>query len=185
MKLLDLFESKTYITDKNDLGYIEYFYDSFLEKFQNTPIIFMEIGVERRGSIELWKDYFHSNSIIFASDINYFEHLEGTYSILGDMYSDKCIDKLPNNYFDLIIDDGPHTFESFVLLITKYFSKIRSGGTLIVEDIINPLWVDPLVMLSKCLGYSSCEVINMTGKQKTKKLLNDWKNGLYILNITK
>lgn len=185
MKLLDLFNDKTYFTDKGDLGYIEHFYDSFLKKFQNTPIVFMEIGAFYGESIKLWKDYFHPNSIIFASDINYFEHLEGTYSILGDMYSDKCIDKLPNNYFDLIIDDGPHTFESFVLLITKYFSKIRSGGTLIVEDIINPLWVEPLVMLSKCLGYSSCEVIDMTGKQKTDNLLDMWKNGLYILNITK
>jgi hypothetical protein len=35
------------------------------------------------------------------------------------------------------------------------------------------------------LGYSHCEVIDMTGKQKTSELLDRWQNGLYILKIRK
>jgi hypothetical protein len=67
----------------------------------------------------------------------------------------------------------------------KYFSKIKKDGILIIEDVINSAWVKPLYELSYSLGYSNCEIIDMTGKQKTQELLERWENGLYILKITK
>jgi hypothetical protein len=184
-KLSEIFNYNTYNTDKNDLGYIDNFYEDLFETIRNNPIKMMEIGVYNGGSIKLWKDYFHNESEIYASDINYFTHLDGTYSIIGDMYSDEQVSKFSNDYFDLIIDDGPHSFESFVLVMQKYFSKIKKDGILIIEDVINSAWVKPLYELSYSLGYSNCEVIDMTGKQKTQELLERWKNGLYILKITK
>jgi len=184
-KLSEIFNSDTYNTDKNDLGYIDNFYEDLFETIRNNPIKMMEIGVYNGGSIKLWKDYFHNESQIYASDINYFSHLDGTYSIIGDMYSDEQVSKFSNDYFDLIIDDGPHSFESFVLVMQKYFSKIKKDGILIIEDVINSAWVKPLYELSYSLGYSNCEIIDMTGKQKTQELLERWENGLYILKITK
>ena len=184
-KLSDIFDIQKYNTDKNDLGYLENFYDDFLIKFKEHPINFMEIGVYNGGSIKLWKDYLHKDSIIYASDINYFEHINGTYSFIGDMYSNEQVSKFSDEYFDIIIDDGPHSFESFVVLMQKYFSKIKKGGNLIIEDVIDSNWVEPLVKLSYSLGYSDCEIVDMTEKQKTNELLERWKNGLYILKITK
>jgi len=184
-KLSDIFDIQQHPTDKNDLGYIDNFYDDFFAKLKSNPITMLEIGVYNGGSIQLWKDYLHSESVIYAGDVNYFDHIEGTCSIIGDMYSESQISKFVDNYFDLIIDDGPHTFESFVILMQKYHSKIKSQGTLIIEDIIQPNWVKPLSDLSYALGYSNCGVVEMTGKQKTDELLNRWKNGLYILKITK
>ena len=184
-KLSEIFNSDTYNTDKNDLGYIDNFYEDLFETIRNNPIKMMEIGVYNGGSIKLWKDYFHNESEIYASDINYFSHLDGTYSIIGDMYSDEQVSKFSNDYFDLIIDDGLHSFESFVLVMQKYFSKIKKDGILIIEDVINSAWVKPLYELSYSLGYSNCEIIDMTGNQKTQELLERWKNGLYILKITK
>ena len=184
-RLTNIFDPQKYNTDKNDLGYLEHFYDEFFEKIQNTPISLMEIGVYNGGSIKLWKDYLHPDSNICAADINYFDHIEGTTSIIGDMYSYDQVSKFSDEHFDLIIDDGPHSFESFVLVMQRYFSKLKKGGTLIIEDIIVSSWVTPLVELSKSLGYSNCEVIDMTGKQKTQELLDRWKNGLFILRLTK
>jgi GR25 family glycosyltransferase involved in LPS biosynthesis len=184
-KLSDIFDIQRYQTDKNDLGYIDNFYDDFFMKLKNNPITMLEIGVYNGGSIQLWKDYLHFESKIYAGDVNYFNHIEGTCSVIGDMYSEEQISKFDDNYFDLIIDDGPHTFESFVVLMQKYHSKIKYQGTLIIEDIIQTNWVKPLSELSYALGYSNCEIIEMTGKQKTDELLNRWKEGLYILNITK
>lgn len=184
-KLSDIFDIQQHTTDKNDLGYIDNFYDDFFVQLKNNPITMLEIGVYNGGSIQLWKDYLHSESKIYAGDVNYFNHIEGTCSVIGDMYSEDQISKFDDNYFDLIIDDGPHTFESFVILMQKYYSKIKSQGTLIIEDIIQSNWVKPLSDLSYALGYSNCEIMNMTGKQKTDELLNRWKDGLYILKITK
>jgi tetratricopeptide (TPR) repeat protein len=184
-KLSDIFDVSKHNTDKNDLGYIDNFYDRLFVPIKNIPIKMMEIGVYNGGSIRLWREYLHPESEIYAAEINYFEHIDGTCSVIGDMYSDEQVSKFLDEYFDLIIDDGPHSFESFVLLMQRYYSKIKSGGTLVVEDIIYTNWVKPLVDLSYSLGYSHCEVIDMTGKQKTLQLLDDWKNGLYILKITK
>jgi predicted O-methyltransferase YrrM len=181
----DLFKLNQYNTDKYDLGYLDNFYDNVLEKYRNLPITILEIGVYRGGSIKLWKDYFHPETQIYAADINYFDHIPGTYSIIGDAYSKDQISKISDDYFDLIIDDGPHSFDSFVILMQRYFSKLKKDGILIIEDIIVSSWVEPLIELSQSLGYSSCEVIDMTGKQKTQELIDHWGNGLYILKITK
>lgn len=191
--LSDIFDDNLYETDKNDLGYLENFYDDFLYDLKDIPITFMEIGVycsgkgknPGPGSIKLWKNYLHKDSKIYASDILNFDHVEGTFSIVGDMYSDEQSSKFSDEYFDLIIDDGPHTFESFTLVLKKYFSKIKTGGILVIEDIIDSNYIIPLVELSQKIGYSNCEVIDMTGKQNKRELLNLWKNGLYILKITK
>lgn len=184
-KLSNLFDPSKHNTDKNDLGYLENFYDDLFKDLKDSPITMLEIGVYHGGSIKLWKDYLHEDSQIYAADSEYFDHIPDTFSIISDMYFSDRSAKFADEYFDLIIDDGPHTFDSFVVLMQKYYSKIKTGGTLIIEDIINPNWVAPLVDLSKSLGYSSCEVIDMTGKQKTADLLDRWKGGLYILNLKK
>jgi hypothetical protein len=184
-KISDLFSLKNYDTDKNSLGYLDHFYDDFFLSVKNIPITMMEIGVCRGGSINLWKDYLNPNSIIYGADINYWEHVPGTYSIIGDMYDDSEVNKFPDGYFDVIIDDGPHSHQSFVDVIQKYYSKIKKNGFLIVEDIIDPNWVEPLYNLCYNVGYSQCEIINMTKKQKTSELYDLWKNGLFILKIQK
>ena len=185
VSLTNIFDAQKYNTDKNDLGYLNHFYDEFFGKVKNVPINLMEIGVNKGGSIKLWKEYLHPDSKICAADINYFDHIEGTTSIIGDMYSYDQVSKFNDEHFDVIIDDGPHSFESFVLVMQRYFSKLKKGGTLIIEDIIVSSWVTPLVELSKSLGYSNCQVVDMTGKQKTQELLDRWKNGLFILKIVK
>ena len=184
-RLSNIFATGKYNIDKDDLGYIDNFYDDIFESFENLPIKMIQIGVYNGESIRLWKDYLHSESEIYACDLNYFEHIDGTYSVIGDMYSNDQVSKFSNDYFDLVIDDGPHSFESFVLVMQKYHSKIKKNGTLIIEDIINSSWVNTLVELSSALGYSQCEVIDMTGKQKTCELLERWKNGIYILKLIK
>jgi len=183
--LLELLTQGKYLTDKYDLGYIEHFYNHLLPRFREKPITFLEIGAWQGESIRLWKDFLHHDSTIVAADINPFPQTLGTHSIVGDLYSDRCVELFPDGYFDLIIDDGPHTFESFVLLLTKYFTKVKSGGTIVIEDVINSNWVKPLVALASCLGYSQCEVTDMTGKQRTAHLQELWKNGLFIITVTK
>ena len=136
MSISDVFKSSNYSTDKYDLGYIDGFYDSFLSKYEKTPISFLEIGVGSGESTRLWKDYFYKGSKIFAGDIAPFNHIEGVTSIFGDMYSSEKASKFPDKCLDLIIDDGPHSEESFILLMERYFPKLKEGGNLVIEDII-------------------------------------------------
>jgi hypothetical protein len=44
-------------------------------------------------------------------------------------------DELINKKFDLIIDDGPHTFSSNFLFFSTSYEKLKVGGIYIIEDI--------------------------------------------------
>jgi len=174
-----------YCTDKYQLGYYDHFYEKHLKPFIKEPINILEIGIRGGGSVKIWKEYFHPDSNVYGGDIESFNPIENTTCYKMDMYSQEALNLFEDSYFDIVIDDGPHTYESFVSVITKYYSKIKKGGILIVEDIIDPSWVEPLVSLSKTTGYSEVESFNMSGKQKYPDLLDLWKNGLYILKMRK
>lgn len=186
MNLIEIFNKEKFDTDKYDLGYIKNFYNDFLILFKDIPINFLEIGIARCGSIKLWKSFFDKKSKIYAGDVKISSSCsDGVNYILGDCYSDQIINNFENDFFDLIIDDGPHTLESFQILIEKYFYKIKKNGYLIVEDVIEKKWVEPLINLAKKTGYEKCDVVDMTNKQQTDFLLDRWKNGLFILKLQK
>jgi hypothetical protein len=174
-----------YCTDKYQLGYYDHFYEDHFKSLTKLPINILEIGIRGGGSIKIWKEYFHPDSNVYGGEIENFAPIENTSCYKIDMYSQDALNLFEDSYFDIVIDDGPHTYESFESVITKYHSKIKSGGILIVEDIINPSWVNPLIQLSKSTGYSKSESFNMSGKQKYQDLLDRWKDGLYILKLTK
>jgi cephalosporin hydroxylase len=177
LKTSEQFLRGKYLTDKHDLGYLEHFYD---HEFEQKPVRLLEIGADRGGSIALWRDYFPDSDIV-AVDVNDFPD-HGARKIIADAYGDNSFVK--DNYFDIVIDDGPHTYESFVAVIENYHKKLKKGGTLIVEDIIVRDWVEPLKELAQ-KHYKQVEIADMTGKQKTPLLLNKWSGGLFILKATK
>lgn len=174
-----------YCTDKYQLGYYEHFYEKELKPYIKSPINVLEIGIRGGGSIKIWKEYFHVDSNIYGGDIQSFNPIENTTCYQIDMYSQEALNLFEDSYFDIVIDDGPHTYESHENVILSYFSKLKNGGILIVEDVLDEKFVEPLINLAKSIGYSQCDSFNMSGKQKTEDLLERWKNGLFILKITK
>jgi 23S rRNA U2552 (ribose-2'-O)-methylase RlmE/FtsJ len=185
MTLSERYLQGGYCTDKYQLGYYDHFYENHFKPFIKIPINILEIGIRGGGSIKIWKEYFHPDSKVYGGEIDSFSPIEDTTCYQMDMYSQDALNLFEDSYFDIIIDDGAHTYESFEYVITHYYSKVKSGGILIVEDIIDPSWVDPLLQLSKSTGYSKSETFNMAEKQKYQDLLDRWKDGLYILKLTK
>lgn len=185
MKISELFLSGKYKTDKYALGYFDNFYDEFLAPMHGANLTMLEIGVKDAGSIKLWRQFFGPESTLYGGDINHFKEVPGVISVIGDLYSDFTAASFPKDYFDLIIDDGPHTPESFNALLDKYYSHLKPGGYIVIEDVIDKSWVAPLVQRAEKIGYSRCDVMDMTGKQKRKSLLRKWRNGLFILKVQK
>jgi hypothetical protein len=174
-----------YCTDKYQLGYYDHFYEKHFKPLTKSPINILEIGIRGGGSIKIWKEYFHPDSNVYGGEITQFDPIANCICYHADMYSQDALDLFEDSYFDIVVDDGPHTYESFELVITKYYSKLKDGGILIVEDITKNEWVSPLLELAKSLGYTKCESFNMSGKQKTQDLLELWAPGLHILKLTK
>lgn len=185
MTLSERYLQGGYCTDKYQLGYYDHFYEKQFKSYVKSPINILEIGIRGGGSIKIWKEYFHPDSNVYGGEIDPFEPIANCICYRADMYTQDSLNLFEDLYFDIVIDDGAHTYESFELVITKYYSKLKDGGILVVEDITKNEWVSPLLGLAKSLGYTKLEAFNMSGKQKTPDLLERWGPGLHILKITK
>lgn len=129
----------SFITDKCTKHSYCDIYDKLFYEYKSLEINLLEIGVAAGGSVCMWWEYFEKAQI-YGFDINdipiylsenlkdnRYEHHK------GDAYCKSSVYKLPN--LDILIDDGPHTQESFKKLIELYCGKINNNGLLIIEDI--------------------------------------------------
>jgi hypothetical protein len=132
-----------------------FFYNKLFEKYRENQISIFEMGVgvpscmvSWAGSLLGWQEYF-SNSKIFSADFdkNYLYNKDRIKSFYVDQENETSIinlwSQLTNETFDLIIDDGPHTFSSNFLFFIHSFYKLKNGGIYIIED-VNLDFIDKL-----------------------------------------
>ena len=188
---------KTYMThkcntDKYNLGYLDNFYQEFFDKHYDDIKTMLEIGVKKGGSLKLWAHYFE-NADIHGVDISQPVSVNGAKVYKSNAYSKEFVNKFDDKFFDLVIDDGPHTYQSWLDLIDLYYDKIKDGGYLIIEDIILPLnkmgatapQIKELIKHAELKGFSFEEQRLFMGLQKTERLLNMWSKHLSILVFKK
>jgi SAM-dependent methyltransferase len=150
-------------TDKNtDHSYISHFYEEEFAKYKDLHINILEIGMGTGGSLFLWKKFFR-NSKIYGIDIQDKIHLrykdkDITY-FFEDAYTEDIVQKLPN--FDIIIEDGPHTFESQKFVLENYIKKLNKNGILIIEDIYPEERIQQLKSILKSEDRSKLEILDL------------------------
>ncbi len=92
------------------------------------------------ASLRVWKDYFR-NANIFGADIDRKilfsdERITTYWCDQTDKQSIASMWEMVGNVqFDLMIDDGLHTFEAGVCLLENSFHKLRMEGIYIIEDV--------------------------------------------------
>ena len=146
MTLQELYVKQGAKSDKGSThDYILGYYSKEFSDKREDKIKLMEIGVHRGPSIVLWKSWFKNSEIVGVDNEDLYE-CDRIYDrlIIDDAYTDEFINKFPDEYFDYIIDDGPHTLESQIISATKWIQKIKSGGKLIIEDVQIIYWIDSL-----------------------------------------
>lgn len=169
---------------KYKIGYIHAFYNDLFTDIKKDFLDILEIGIHNGDSIRLWDDFFCNGNII-CLDINKnektedLEHREKVTCLYEDAYSLQTVKKLSAKKFDIIIDDGPHTLESFEFFIDFYFPLLKDNGIFIIEDIIDTSWSQNL--LDRLPKNVDKKIIHMAGLQKSKKLANKWNKGLDVL----
>lgn len=130
-------------TDKNSIhSYTEEYEKLFFSRRHDIKLV-VEIGIQRGGSLKLWRDYFDQAQIVgidTSADTN--EVGEGlkleqydriTCMFNTDAYDEKVSYQIKDA--DIIIDDGPHTLISQIKFLKLYSKSIKIGGLLVVEDI--------------------------------------------------
>lgn len=127
--------------------WIHYFdiYEFYFSSFRNKPICLLEIGVFQGGSLQMWKNYFHSESEIFGIDFNpeckKFES-DNVYIHIGSQadvsFLKEFISVTPK--FDIIIDDGSHKVDHQKISFEILFDHLNEGGIYICEDTHTSYW---------------------------------------------
>ena len=145
-KLLDLFTSENNSFYINKWHHYLPIYEKYFSNYLNRGINFLEIGVADGGSLEMWSNYFSSNSNIFGIDINKdcknFE-TQNIHILIGDA-TDK--NYLKNNLFsqvdefDIILDDGSHKMKDILNSFEHLYPKLKIGGLYVIEDLHTSSW---------------------------------------------
>lgn len=182
MELLNFAETLDYTkkSSKYAIGLIHELYDELFSKNDRRLSIknLLEIGVDSGFSLLLWRDYF-VNANVTGIDIKECPILFGEDRIshlIQNAYSLDTIKQL--NKFDIIIDDGPHTFESMVFFLQNYPQLCNKGGLVILEDIVYPQWMPELLDLAKIHG--SVSYINIKNKMISDRYKIKWKDRDYF-----
>jgi len=116
-------------------------YDLLLGQYRHEVIDFLEIGVNRGGSLVMWKQFFSNPStkisgIDIAQNFEPFKPTDGIDAFVFDAGDEITFQNtFGNSTFDIILDDGAHEKESQVTLYNKYHKRINKGGVYIIEDI--------------------------------------------------
>jgi hypothetical protein len=137
-------------------NYIDGYYDREFSLLSEEKLNILEIGISTGGSIHLLSKFF-KNSVIYGIDIHdvisdKFKSIKvdsNAKLLFGNAYDESMLNLFPSDYFDYVIDDGPHSFESQCYSITNWLKTIKKGGKLIIEDIQSQNEVLDLVQLAK------------------------------------
>lgn len=146
-------ESKTYsIWKKIPEGFkwIHYFpiYDEILSPLRSKPIRFLEIGVYRGASLQMWREYLHKDSTIVGIDIDpscsrFNNPAQRIHVEIGGQQDKNFLRDLVQKYgpFDVILDDGSHVVSHMIDTFNYLFlNGLNDPGIYIVEDLHSNVW---------------------------------------------
>jgi SAM-dependent methyltransferase len=133
-----------YDTDKNAMhhNYTRQ-YENVLKNYIDKPIKYLELGVNKGGSINAIREIFRQAVCIVGIDINmeckqYEDTKKGVYIEIGDIGDKKFLKEVSEKYgpFDIILDDGSHKNKDIINAFEILFPLLNDNGLYVVEDTI-------------------------------------------------
>jgi hypothetical protein len=115
-------------------------YNYFFQDLVGKGISLFEVGIFNGSSARAWKQYFH-NAQVYLADINVDYFLEDFPCYLCNQDEFKSIKhmwenpSLRNVQFEIIIDDGKHTFLANWNFFRASFHKLKNNGFFVIEDL--------------------------------------------------
>lgn len=141
MTLQNIWESKGYEYYPTDKGlshsYLET-YEKEFTKFKNSDILLIEIGASAGGGLRLFEDWF-TNAELIGYDI---DPQPNQVPLKKAKIIQKNVLEITQTEFiknppTIVIDDASHMLEDQLYIIETLYPQIKSGGLLIIEDILD------------------------------------------------
>ena|SRR5688572_10451249 len=129
--------------------WVHYFeaYDRHFSRFRNKKIVILEIGVSQGGSLQMWKDYFGNEAMIYGIDVNpkCKELEEENIKIFIGSQSDRNFLKDIKKQIppiDILIDDGGHRMVQQIVSFEELFDHVKEDGVYLCEDLHTSYWLE-------------------------------------------
>jgi hypothetical protein len=120
-------------------------YDQYFSRFRASPVRFLEIGVFRGGSLQMWRKYFGENAIIYGIDsdsecakLNGLSAQVRIGSQDDPEFLRQVVDEMGG--IDVILDDGSHQAKHQIKSFKYLFPRMNRGGVYMVEDLHTSFW---------------------------------------------
>jgi hypothetical protein len=133
--------------------YTDFYYDQF-NKVKSKILNIFELGIGTNNlniesnmtvhgkpgaSLKVWRDFF-LNANVYGGDIDKNilfneERIQTFYVDQKNSETIKSMWSMINNKFDIIIDDGLHSFDANINFYEHSFENLKKGGMYIIEDI--------------------------------------------------
>lgn len=115
-------------------------YDRYFGRFRGTPARFLEIGVSKGGSLQMWRRYFGAEAVLYGIDINpdcaRFDGQAGQVRIGSQADPDFLASVVAEmGGVDVVLDDGSHRMEHVRASFQALFPRLNDGGVYMIEDL--------------------------------------------------
>lgn len=114
-------------------------YESRLRHRRSDPLLMIEIGVQKGGSLRTWGEYFSQGTIVGIDiDPTCVTHQgENRYVRIGDQSDPSLLFDVVAEFGrpDIILDDGSHRWDHQIQTLQTLYPLLKAGGVYIVEDI--------------------------------------------------
>jgi hypothetical protein len=111
----------------------------------DRPLRILEMGVWRGGSLDLWRQYFGPDAVIYGIDIDEVITTLGIDSAevrvgsqTDEMFLLSVIEEMGG--LDIVIDDGSHVSSDVLASLRILFPLLAEGGTYVIEDLHTSYW---------------------------------------------
>ena len=120
-------------------------YDRYFAPYRGSAVKFLEIGVYKGGSLEMWRRYFGESAVIFGIDINpecaRFDGRSGHIRIgsQADLnFLAEVVEEMGG--VDIVLDDGSHKMRHIRKSLEALYPKLSDNGLYMIEDLQTAYW---------------------------------------------
>ena len=115
-------------------------YERYFGRFRDGPVRFLEIGVSKGGSLQMWRRYLGPEAILFGIDIDpacaAFDGQAGKVRIgsqADTAFLNRVVDEMGG--VDVVLDDGSHVMGHIRASLAALFPRLSVGGIYMIEDL--------------------------------------------------
>lgn len=120
-------------------------YDRYFAPWRGRPLRFLEIGVSRGGSLQMWRRFFGPDAVIFGIDVDpdcaALDGQAGQVRIgsqADEGFLRRVVDEMGG--VDVVLDDGSHRMDHIQASLQCLFPMVTPGGLYMIEDLHTAYW---------------------------------------------